>query len=172
MIALSMAPSPSVAVALSISKPCSSHKVSGSGTLLSRWTNRRNVGMAHLHNENGAPQGADSGVVNGSVRGKAPRGAAIHDHAAARAKISHNGHAQSIGDFRGARPFDGAMFLRSRYPYLSPRELRGRQGLGGLCMYQGLEPTRRRLRLLFAAAAKGRRPSRPRFPARSLSAQP
>src|SRR5262249_25893874 len=58
---------PSVAVALSISLPRSSHNVSSRGILSSRWTNRRNVGMAHLHNENGTAQDADFGVVNGSV---------------------------------------------------------------------------------------------------------
>ena len=51
------------------------------------------------------------------------------------------------------------------------QELRGRQASRGLCTYQGSEPTRPRLRPIFAAAAKGRRLCRPHFPTRSLSAQ-
>ena len=52
------------------------------------------------------------------------------------------------------------------------QELRGRRALGGLCTYQGLAPIRPRLRPIFAAAAKVKRPCRPYFPAQSLSARP
>src|SRR5712675_3380775 len=51
------------------------------------------------------------------------------------------------------------------------QELRGRQALGDLCTYQGSEPTRPRLRPIFAAAAKGRRLCRPHFPTRSLRSE-
>src|SRR5262249_7736672 len=43
--------------------------------------------------------------------------------------------------------------------------------VGGSCTYQGSEPTRPCLRPIFAVAAKGRRPCRPHFPVRSLSAR-
>src|SRR5262249_5427603 len=50
------------------------------------------------------------------------------------------------------------------------QERRGRRGLGGLCTYQGSAPIRPRLRPIFAAAVKVKRPCRPHFPAQSLCA--
>ena len=51
------------------------------------------------------------------------------------------------------------------------QERRGRQGLGGLCMYQGSAPMRPRFRPIFVAAAKVKRPCRPHSRAQSSSAQ-